>query len=259
MKNNRETVEGRWQEILRIVNARGSVRVEELAEQCEVSPMTVRRDLKTLAGRGLLEHQHGKAISLEQLEKEHRENRRVSAYREQIAAYAAKLVPDGSSIFINGSRTALGLLSHLKGKKVSVYTNNGWAAAGEYPDGVRVHLTGGELYDHIMVGESVVQNILTLSADLTFLGCAAVYEDGEFRYDIPTEIAINEMMIGRTSGDLYVLADHSKLTRRLDQMNIYGSCKYSRPVTLITDELADPEIVSGLRVAGVNVIQVPAR
>ncbi|MBQ9563003.1 MAG: DeoR/GlpR transcriptional regulator [Lachnospiraceae bacterium] len=257
MKNDRKTVEKRWQTILQAVRESGEVRVEELTAQLGVSPMTVRRDLKALAARGLLEHQYGRAVSVEQAEKERRDAQSLRVYRDKIAAYAAGLVKDGSTVFINGSRTALGLLSYMESKKVTVYTNNGWAMDSTYPDGVSIRLIGGEIYDHIMVGDYVVQNLLNLWAETTFIGCAAVYEDGEFRYDIPTEIGINEIMISHTEGELYVLADHTKLTRRTDQSNVYGSCKYSRPVTLITDSLADPEIVSKLRVSGINVVLVP--
>lgn len=96
-----------------------------------------------------------------------------------------------------------------------------------------------------------------MTADKTFLGCAAVYEDGEFRYDIPTEIGINEAMIARTSKELYILADFTKLRKREAQMNSYGSCAYERPCTLITDDNANRMVVEKIRKQGINVIVVP--
>ena len=259
MKSNRKTVEKRWQRIVTHVNRKGEVSVEELTRLCQVSPMTVRRDLKVLEERGLLEHRYGKVLSLEGSWRLNRKDpSEQEVYRESIAAYAAGLLKDGDNIFINGSRTALSLLNYVEDKKISVRTNNGWAIDGEYPRGVSIHLIGGELYEHVMIGEYVVQNLLNMSADKTFIGCAAVFEDGEFRYDIPTEIGINEMMIAKTTGELYVLADHSKLARREDNRpSLYGSCRYNCDVTLITDEKADPEILAGLRLAGIKVIKVP--
>ena len=108
-----------------------------------------------------------------------------------------------------------------------------------------------------MIGEYVVRNLLSVSADKVFLGCAAVYEDGEFRYDIPTEIGINEAMIGRSSGDLYILADHTKIIRRNEIERTYGSCIYDRPVIFVTDEKANAAIVDKLRKSGMKIIQVP--
>ena len=258
MKTDRRTVEARRSEILRQVRENGEIRVEELAEQHRVSLMTIRRDLQVLQRDQLLERTYGKALSIAQADKKKRESRNIQLYRECISKYAARLVEDGDKLFINGSRTALGLLKYTGDKKIIVQTNNGWAVGEKYPGNVELTLIGGILTDRIMIGEYVMQNLLGMSADKTFIGCAAVYEDGEFSYNIPTEIGINEIMIARTRGELYVCADHSKLHRREEQANAYGSCRYSRQVNLITDSLADPEIISSLRTAGVNVIVVPA-
>jgi DeoR/GlpR family transcriptional regulator of sugar metabolism len=110
-----------------------------------------------------------------------------------------------------------------------------------------------------MVGDYVMRNLLTTHAEKTFIGCAAVYDNGEFRYDIPTEIGINESMIARTKGELYILVDHSKIQSRSSQVNqgnMYGSCTYDHSLTLITDEFADADCVERLRQNGIKVIQI---
>ena len=66
-----------------------------------------------------------------------------------------------------------------------------------------------------------------------------------------------QAMISRTSEELYILADHSKLQWRTNQNQTYGSCIYEFPCTLITDELADEEIVESLKSQGIKVIMVP--
>ena len=257
MKNYRKAVEERQDRILSVVREKKEVSVEELAKLCRVSVMTVRRDLKVLDGRDLLRRIHGGAVSREQTEDYQSSDSTVTYWRELISRYAAGFVSEGDTLFINGSRTALNLLRYLPDKQVQVYTNNGWAVTGSFPEQVNVTLTGGELYRNVMVGEYVIQNLLNLSADKTFLGCAAVYDDGEFRYDIPTEIGINEVMISRTRGELYILADHTKLKRREAMANSYGSFRYNHPVTLVTDELADEKIVQALRSQGIHIVKVP--
>jgi DeoR/GlpR family transcriptional regulator of sugar metabolism len=104
-----------------------------------------------------------------------------------------------------------------------------------------------------------MRNLLSMTADKAFLGCAAVYEDGEFRYDIPTEIGINEAMISRTAKEIYILADHTKIRKRESQENSYGSCTYDKPCTLITDEEANPVSIERIRRHGINVIIVPSK
>lgn len=255
MKNSRQDVYARQMNLLNMVRERGEIRVDEIARELQISTMTVRRDLQYLDDEKLLRRTHGGAVSFEQEKRKNIED--LAHCRERISAYAARYVEDGETIFINGSRTALGILKYLEGKTITAYTNNGWAILEDYPKEITVRLTGGELYSHIMTGEYVVRNILDTDADRAIFGCAAVYDDGQFRYDIPTEIGINEAMIGRTRKQLYVLADHSKLQRQDNRIHSYGSCTYNRSCILITDELADPDIVNRLVKLGIEVVQVP--
>ena len=257
MKNNRKAVETRQKEILQYVYEKGSARVEEIAGIFQISTMTVRRDLQMMEDEKLLRRIHGGAVSLEQEKKENTTD--VAYCREKIAAYAARFISDKDRLFINGSKTALSILKYLGGKRVSAYTNNGWAIKEKYPADVEVRLLGGKLFEYIMVGEYVVRNILELTADRTIMGCAAVYDDGQFRYDIPTEIGISEAMISRTKKQLFILADHTKLQKKEERVQAYGSCIFSRPCTLITDELADPDVVESLRNLGTEVLLVPVK
>lgn len=259
MKNNRKAVDERQQKILDMVRERSEVKVEDLARTFRISMMTVRRDLQVLEEQKLLRRIYGGAISMEKVHAMATEDELIEICRDQISEYAAQFVENGDTLFINGSRTALNILKHTKNKKVTVMTNNCWAIDEVYPEGVSVHFTGGEIRSHVMVGEYVMRNLLMLTADKTFLGCAAVYDDGEFRYDIPTEIGINEAMIGRTVKELYILADHTKIHKRGNRENTYGSCSYDRPCTLITDDRADAAVVERLRHDGLNVILVPIK
>ena len=127
----------------------------------------------------------------------------------------------------------------------------------QLPENVSLRLTGGEVRNHVMVGEYVMRNLLVLQADRTMMGCAAVYDDGEFRYDIPTEIGINELLLSRTTKSVYILADHTKLQKREEKRRAYGSVSYDSPVILITDDHADGEILERLEKNGTKVLIVP--
>ena len=187
------------------------------------------------------------------------QDEKIALCRDRISEYASRFMDDGDTLFINGSRTALNMLKYAGGKKIMVYTNNCWGIGETYPDNVTIRFTGGEVRSNVMVGEYVMRNLLSMTADKTFLGCAAVYDDGEFRYDIPTEIGINEAMISRTKKALYVLADHTKIRRREASGNTYGSCAYEQSCTLVTDDHANPAVVEQLRRCGIRVILVPTK
>lgn len=256
MRNDRKSIFERHQNILNMVREKGEATVEDISREFGISEMTVRRDLQILSEKNLLCRIHGGAVSLSNVQKTSDEKTVIAVCRSSISAYASRLVADGDTLFINGSLTALGLLDYVKDKQLTVYTNNGNVVGRHYAAGIKIRITGGELRGNVMVGDYVMRNLLELKADKTFIGCAAVYDDGEFRYDIPTEIGINEAMISRTVGEFYILADHSKLQHRTGQNAAYGSCTYDFPYTLITDELADQDYVDTLRSQGIRVIRV---
>ena len=257
MKNSKEAVMKRQTDILNAVQQSGEITVEKLADMFQISVITVRRDLQLLEQQNLLKRVHGGAVSREKADTMKTPDEiDVDLCRRAISRYAARFLADGSRIFINGSLTALDMLDYVENKKVRVFTNNGRAIDRKFPPGVSVTISGGELRYHVFVGENVMKNILDLRADCTFIGCASVYGNGEFCYDIPTEIGINEAMISRTRGELYVLADHTKLKRNSDSAVVYGGCVYEDDVTLITDSKADPAIVDSLRRNGIKVILV---
>lgn len=259
MKNNRKAVDERHLKILHMIRERGEVKVEELAKLFQISPMTVRRDMQYLEEEKLISRIHGGAVSLQKANMLLSQDEKIAICRDRISEYASRFIDDGDTLFINGSRTALNMLKYAGDKKVLVYTNNCWGMGEKYPDDVTIRFTGGEVRSNVMVGEYVMRNLLAMTADKTFLGCAAVYDDGEFRYDIPTEIGINEAMISRTTKGIYILADHTKIKKRESQENIYGSCAYDQPCTLITDDQAYMTVINQLRRHGIHVIMVPTK
>ena len=256
MRNSKKDVDSRQLNILNLVREQGEIRSEDIAKRYSISMMTVRRDLQVLEERRLLRRTHGGAVSFERGYSLEGISEDITRCRNKISEYAAALVETGDSLFINGSRTALNLLKYISGKNVMVCTNNGWAIGEDYASGVNIKFTGGEAREKIMVGELTMRNLLEMTADKTFIGCASVYDDGKFQYNIPNEIGINEAMISRTRKELYILADHTKLKRQEHRDDSYGSCSYERALTLITDEAADPYVIEKLRQYGMKIVLV---
>src|SRR5262245_21029104 len=54
----------RYEKIVGLVNERGSIRVTELSELCQVTEETIRRDLDRLEQAGRLRRSHGGAVSV---------------------------------------------------------------------------------------------------------------------------------------------------------------------------------------------------
>lgn len=255
MKRERAIVDSRRGQILKMIREQESVKVEDLAEQFNLSTMTVRRDLQYLESRNMVKRFYGgaeinPAIRCMSPEEE------LKLYRQMISRYAATKVSNGDTIFINGSQCALGLMDYMTAQNVHIITNNGKVVEKSCDKNTTVTLTGGELRSHIIVGDTVMRCLLDKTADKTFIGCTGVTAEGEFSYNIPMEIGINEAMIARTQKDVYILADHSKIETGDRLRKHYGSCSYERKVILITDEKANPDAVARLREHGIEVHQV---
>ena len=122
MKASRSIVNSRREKILETVRSEGDVTVTALAEQLQVSPLTIRRDLQYLEEHKLLERFYGGARTGEA--EESRKNSR-ELRKEKIARYAASLVEDRDSIFINTSSTALAMVKYITSRRVTIITNNG--------------------------------------------------------------------------------------------------------------------------------------
>ncbi len=100
----------RHDEILRQVNENGSVRVTDLVAQLGVSEMTVRRDIRVLAARGLLERVHGGAVKVERDEQPGKSTVTVSSEEQKALAQAAlETIRPGSAVFIGAGGCARSL------------------------------------------------------------------------------------------------------------------------------------------------------
>lgn len=251
MKRERAYVDGRRNQILDILKENPEVRVDELAEKLQVSLITIRRDLQFLEEQKHLQRFYGGA---KLIESERPVIDEVQTYRDLIAKYAATLVEDGDSLFINTSRNALQMLPYITCKNVTVITNNGKALKYEYSDEVSVILTGGELRHpkNAMVGDFALRNLQTVFAKKCFVGCSGLSPFTGMTTEIANEVNINELMIEHSTQDVYILADHTKIGKN----SSFTSCGIEKVQHLITDEKADEEILEQMRAAGVDIHQV---
>ena len=163
MKREKACVDARRNRIMEILRDRPQVRVDELADLLEVSVITIRRDLQYLEEQKRLIRVYGGAVAVPEREEKTDE---IQMYRDLIARYAARLVEDGDTLFLNTSRNARQMLRYITRKNVTVITNNGRVIDAERGPGVHVILTGGELRypKEAMVGDYAIRNLQTVIA-----------------------------------------------------------------------------------------------
>lgn len=253
MKRERSVVENRRKKILEMMENQPQVRVDELSEILGVSPITVRRDLQYLEDNKMLVRFYGGAVPNYTAAGKEYENE-VQMYRFLIAAYAASLVEDEDTIFINTSSTALSLVEQLNDKHVTVITNSGKALYANIPAGVNIILTGGELRHpkEAMVGDFAVRNLQNVYAKKTFIGCSGFSLECGMTTENANEVNINQIMAEHSLDTTYILADHTKIGKN----SSFISCAIDKVTNLITDEKAPADICEALRERGITVHQV---
>jgi DeoR family fructose operon transcriptional repressor len=254
MKVSRSIVDNRRSRILEMLRHHESVKVNELAEQLNTSPLTIRRDLQALEKENLVMRFHGGASLMKDEGEENMFSSNLTLHKHAIAKEAAKFVEDGDTIFINTSSTALLILNYITAKQVTVITNNAKAIFSKIREDMMVFLIGGELRfpKESMVGDFAINNLSRVKASKCFLGCSGLTIEEGITTAVLQETAINELMLNRTTGERFILGDYQKIGR----IHSFVSGSIDKISCLITDIYADQNVVSRLRERNIDVIQV---
>lgn len=143
--------EQRYNEILKLVAARGSITVAELKDELNISESTARRDIIALDRLGRLEKVFGGAVAVrsdvQTLEPTVAQKTGLYAKEKRaIAQYAAALVEPSDFVYIDAGTTTRTLAELLPDDKSISYVTNGVEHAQILADkGQHVILVGGEL------------------------------------------------------------------------------------------------------------------
>ncbi|MDH2925943.1 DeoR/GlpR family transcriptional regulator [Lonepinella koalarum] len=208
----------RHQKIIDLVKQEGYVSTEELVDILNVSPQTIRRDLNTLAEQDLIRRHHGGAAHPSSAENSDYADRKEFLLQEKnkIAQAAVKLIPNGSSLFIDIGTTpeavANALLNH---KDLRIVTNNINAAYILMKNNsFHITMAGGTLrhQDGGIIGEATVAFISQFRLDFGILGISSIDLDGSLLdYDYH-EVQVKRAIIENSRQTLLV-SDHSKFNR----------------------------------------------
>ena len=247
----------RQKNILKLVNERNRVFVNELSVLFQTSAVTIRRDLQALEKQGLVQRVHGGAIRQASLftglalsEKE----KIRPAEKDRIARYAATLVKPGDVMIIDSGSTTLQFARHLKNySKLTVITNSLHVASELAASGNKIILTGGEMEGNslALVGPLADKTLQSLMVDKLFMGIDGIdFESGLTAASIAEARTISEMM--SVSRQTILLADSSKFGRK----SLAVVDKVSAVDKIITDTELGARDVQRLEESGIEVIRV---
>ena len=250
--------EERQQAIARLVATRSRIAVQDLASRFRVTTETVRRDLSTLERLGLVRRVHGGAVpvgALGPIESGLGEREGVNTdAKERIAKAALALLPPaGSMVLLDAGTTTSRLAAELPADRaLSVWTHS-VPVAGHllvHPQ-VELHLLPGRVRatTQAAVGASTVSALSQLRAEVAFLGTNGLTPDHGLTTPDPDEAATKRAFV-KAAHHVVVLADGSKLGHE----SAVRFAETREVDTLVTDDGADPDLLSELEATGMEVV-----
>lgn len=238
----------RREAVRRRVLAQGFARIDELARDCEVSLMTMHRDLDALAAEGWLTKIRGGATANASALLEAGVPERVAAQRAEkaaIAEVAAALLGRGQTVFLDDSTTALALVPHLIGHAPLTVASNFLPVLKDIAGApnVGLHLLGGH-YDRLYeacLGLQTVEGIRQLHADLFFMSTTGVTA-GRCYHRSEATIMVRQAFLAAASRRV-LLVDHAKFGRPAPHL----LCGVEVFDTVVCDGGIDPEDLEDLQ------------
>ncbi|MFY0544059.1 DeoR/GlpR family DNA-binding transcription regulator [Brevibacillus sp. H7] len=225
----------RHQLILTLLKEKDVVRIHELVEATGASESTIRRDLSELEEQRLLKRVHGGASTIQNkieeptiLEKAVRHEREKIA----IAKYAAGLVKERDSIFIDAGTTTYQMLHYLPYDNIVVVTNGVDIALQLIKRNIKTILLGGELKAATLslVGREAVKSISQYRFDKCFLGMNGIDKHHGLTTPDPDEAYVKQLAL-QYSDERFVLCDSDKFSRVT-----FAKVGDLRGITVITDD-----------------------
>lgn len=247
----------RQKEILELVKMEGRVYVEDLVKKFDVTPQTLRADLKFLSKNNKLVRFHGGAQAVDGRANMEYEARRQIAAPQKIAIgkAAAKIIPNNASLFINiGTTTEAFSDALVEHKGLMVITNN-INVASSLRLGLEneVIIAGGVVRssDGGVVGEAAVDFIHNFKVDYAIIGSSAIDSDGALLDFDFREVKVSQAII-ENARHVILIADSTKLERsapvRIGHI--------SQVDTFVTDAIKDEKFAKVCAESEVEVIEV---
>lgn len=237
----------RYNQIYDLLKERGTVTVHFLKNLLHVSEATIRRDLEVMESRGYIQRIWGGAM-LPAVGKDIPPIVRMrlnNDKKEKIAAIAANLITNGTTMFIDSSTTCLALVPHLAPlKNVSVITYNLKLSKmlGEQTT-VSTFLVGGQIHEgYILSGYPAIQTVRMYHTDIFFFSCSSISANaGITGADAKTVAVCREMMLHTDKKVL--LCDTSKVGKT----SLLRVAELDEPDYVIMDSVPDnPALVDAL-------------
>ncbi|MFP4068681.1 MAG: DeoR/GlpR family DNA-binding transcription regulator [Verrucomicrobiota bacterium] len=244
----------RQQQILTLLEERGTLRTIDLAEEFQVTDETIRRDFQVLAEKGHLTRIHGgaSAVSDRTSLRSFTERRLINVEKKQaIARCALDSIHPGRTYAFDSSTTVFELVASLPDLACRVVTN-AYAMIDRLVGYEHIDLicTGGRYHPktQTFVGGESIDALRRHNIHTAFISCISVDLVRGASEGFEEQATFKERLI-EASEKVVLLVDSGKFRARSE----YFFAGFHQINQIITDGGIEPEVVERLRNQGVHV------
>jgi len=200
--------------ILQLLKEKNIVKITEIMELTASSESTIRRDLSQLEDQKFLKRIHGGASRLQgKLQEPSMIEKSSKNLQEKrlIAKYAASLVEEGDSIYLDAGSTVIEMIEFLPFKDIVVVTNGFMHLKPLLDKGITTYLIGGLVKPNTnaFIGRGAIACLDLYRFDKCFIGVNGIHPQFGFTTPDQEEAMVKQKAIS-LSRETYVLADQSK-------------------------------------------------
>ena len=247
----------RYRSIVERVRGKGRASVSDLAEDLDVTPETIRRDLSELERQGLLRRVHGGAVPAGSVGFEpsvDSKDRVLVEEKNRIARAALAEVPQAGAIIIDSGTTTGRLVNLIPDDRELTVITDSVAHALTLANRVNITtmLIGGRVRSRTLatVDQWALDALSSVYADVALVGTNGIsLERGLTTPDQP-EAAVKRAMLASAKRKV-ILADHTKFGH--DHFAQFGNI--SDLDAIVTDTGVDQKFVREIESLEVKVIQ----
>ncbi len=233
------------------------VDVKQLAQEFNVSEMTIRRDLNTLDERGFLKRTHGGAINHDAYPSTAFQKilNRIDLQKDEkqaIGQYVASLVKPGATIYIGAGTTAYWVAKNVFSIRDLTVVSNSLLIANliSQNDYINLIMVGGYLRrrEYTFIGRLAEVTMQDLHFDMVIVGMDGIHPDYGLTSHHPPELMTDRTFLSM-SDNVLVVADHTKI----GYVSTHKTADITSVRSIVTTHKAPADIVAAIREKGCKV------
>jgi len=239
--------------LLDLLRQEGKIVAKTVAAQLDISEDTIRRDLRELAGEGLLQRVHGGALPASPAMGNFAARQRIAVDdKSAIGRAAALMIQPGQVVFLDGGTTSAQLVRHLPADlRATVITHSPSVAVDlvAHPS-IEVIMLGGRLFKHSVVGVGLatVEAIRQVRADVYFMGVCSVHPEAGLTTGDFEEAGVKRAL-SAAAAETIVLASPEKLATA----SPYQVIPLEELSGLVTMKSVADEVLAPYRARGISI------